>query len=105
MQPIAFCNRCRGMKVGCNRRYIFHCLICRQWLSQSSKLLILTLFASVLVLAFSSPSVLVFSDQNSEQTIQEATVEAAGIAAEDPAITAIEGFLNRYKVDGSQRSR
>src|SRR6266568_3932954 len=104
MQPIAFCNRCRGMRVGCNRRYIVHCLICRQWMSQSSKLLILTVLASVLVLTFSTPSALVFSDQNSEQTIQEATVEAAGIVAEDdPAVMTIEGFLDRYKVDGGQR--
>ena len=105
MQPIAFCNRCRGMRVGCNRRYIVHCLICREWLSQSSKLLIITVLASVLVLTFSTPSALVFSDQNSEQTIQEATVEAAGIVAEDPAVMTIEGFLNRYKVDGGQRGR
>ena len=32
MQPIAFCNRCRGMKVGWNRRYILHCLMCRDWI-------------------------------------------------------------------------
>ena len=105
MQPIAFCNRCRGMRVGCNRRYIVHCLICREWLSQSSKLLIFTVLASFLVLAFSSPSSLVFSDQNAEQTIQEATVEAAGIVAEDPADMAIDAFLDKYKVDGGQRSR
>jgi soluble lytic murein transglycosylase-like protein len=74
-------------------------------LSQSTKLLIFMVLASILVLAFSSPSSLVFSDQNAEQTIQEATVEAAGIVAEDPAAMAIEGFLNRYKVDGPQRGR
>jgi soluble lytic murein transglycosylase-like protein len=105
MQPIAFCNRCRGMRVGCNRRYISHCLICKQWVSHSSKLLILTAFASILVLVFSSPSALVFSDENSEQVIQEATVQAAGIVAEDPAAMSIEEFLDRYKVDGGQRSR
>ena len=105
MQPIAFCNRCRGMRVGCNRRYIVHCLICRGWLSQSSKLFIFTVLASILVLTFSSPSSLVFSDQNSEETIQEATVEAAGIVAEDPAAMPIQNFLNRYKVNGAQVGR
>ena len=105
MQPFAFCSRCRGMKVGCNRRYIVHCLICRKWLLQSSKLLILMIVASFIVLAFSSPSALVFSDQNDEQTIAEAAVQAAGIAAEDPAAMAIEAFLNRYKVDGGRRGR
>ena len=43
MQPFAFCNRCRGMKVGWNRRYVLHCLICREWICQDrSKLLVLT---------------------------------------------------------------
>jgi soluble lytic murein transglycosylase-like protein len=105
MQPIAFCSRCRGMRVGCNRRYIVHCLICKKWLSQSAKLLVITVFASLLVLAFSSPGSLVFSDENSEEAIQEATVEAAGIGVENPAIMSIEGFLNRYKVDGGQLDR
>ena len=105
MKPIAFCNQCRGMNVGCNRRYIVHCLICRRWLSKSSKLLIVTTLAFVLVLAFSSPGSLVFSDETSEQSIQEATVEAAGIGVENPAVMAIEAFLDRYKVDGGQRGR
>jgi soluble lytic murein transglycosylase-like protein len=105
MQPIAFCSRCRGMRVGCNRRYIVHCLICKKWLSQSAKLLVITVIASLLVLAFSSPGSLVFSDENSEEAIQEATVEAAGIGVENPAVMSIEGFLNRYKVDGGQLDR
>jgi soluble lytic murein transglycosylase-like protein len=105
MQPIAFCNRCRGMRVGCNRRYIAHCLICRELLSRSSKIMILMVVISVIVLAFSAPGALVLSDQNAEQTIQEATVEAASVAAEDPAATGIEGLLNRYKVDPTQRGR
>jgi soluble lytic murein transglycosylase-like protein len=93
------------MRVGCNRRYIVHCLICKKWLWHTSKLLILTVVASMLVLAFSSPGSLVFSDETSEEAIQEATVEAAGIGVENPAVMAIEGFLNRYKVDGGQRDR
>ncbi len=105
MQPIAFCSRCRGMRVGCNSRYIVHCLICKKWLSQSSKLLFVMILASLLVLAFSSPGSLVFSDETSEEAIQEATVEAAGIGVENPAVMAIEGFLDRYKVDGGQRGR
>jgi soluble lytic murein transglycosylase-like protein len=86
-----------------------HCLVCKEWLSKSYKLLILIVLASVIVLAFSSPSALVFSDQNSdqnsEQTIQEATVEAAGMVAEDPAVMGIEAFLNRYKVNAGQLGR
>jgi soluble lytic murein transglycosylase-like protein len=105
MQPIAFCSRCRGMKVGCNRRYIAHCLICKKWLSQSFKSLILMVFASMLVLAFSSPGSLVFSDETSEEAIQEAAVDAGGIGLESPAVMRIEAFLNRYQVDRGQRGR
>jgi len=105
MQPIAFCNRCRGMRVGWNSRYLLHCMTCREWLSKSSKLLILTVLASVLALAFSTPSALVFSDQNPEQTVQEAGLQLPIIAATDPAIKAIESFLEAYKVDRGQRGR
>jgi Transglycosylase SLT domain len=110
MQVIAFCNRCRGMRVGYNRRYVVHCLICREVLSQFSKSLILTGLALAFVLAFSSPGALVFSDQHPEQTIREATVEAAGVEAaglvtEDPAATAVEEFLNKYKVGETQLGR
>ena len=52
MQPIAFCSRCRGMKVGWNRQYILHCLVCLEWISRSSKLLVLTGLLSSLVFAF-----------------------------------------------------
>jgi hypothetical protein len=90
MQSIAFCGRCRGMRVGFNRRYIAHCLVCKKWLSKSSKLFVLTVFASLLVLAFSSPGTLVFSDENSEEAIQEAAVEAAGIGVE---IMSMEGSV------------
>jgi hypothetical protein len=52
MQPIAFCNRCRGMKVGWNRRYVLHCLACQEWVAKSYKLLILTVVLSSFVFAF-----------------------------------------------------
>ena len=105
MQPIAFCNRCRGMRVGWNRRYMTHCLVCKQWLSKSSKILILTILVSVLASAFSIPSALVFSDQNSEPTLEEATLQAAAFNPTDPAVKATETFLETYKVDEAQRGR
>ena len=52
MQPIAFCNSCRGMKVGWNRRYIKHCLICREWLAKSFKASVLVGLLSSFVIAF-----------------------------------------------------
>jgi soluble lytic murein transglycosylase-like protein len=105
MQPIAFCNRCRGMRVGWNRRYMAHCLVCKEWLSKSSKILILTILVSVLASAFSVPSVLVSSDQNSEPTIQEATLQASALSGTDPSVKQTEAFLERYSVAEAQRGR
>ncbi len=105
MQPIAFCNQCRGMRVGWNRRYMVHCLICKDWLSKSSKLLILTVLVSILILAFSTPSAFVFSDLNPVPSVHEAPVEAAGINRPDPSVAVIDAFLDRYQVDGGQRDR
>ena len=52
MQPFAFCNRCRGMKVGWNSRYILHCLVCLEWLAKSTKTLVFTGLLSSFVFAF-----------------------------------------------------
>ena len=52
MQPFAFCNRCRGMKVSWNRRYILHCLICLEGFAKSTKILALTILLSSFVFAF-----------------------------------------------------
>jgi hypothetical protein len=62
MQPIAFCNRCRGMKVGWNKRYILHCLACQEWVSKSYKLLILTVVLSSFVFAFPVNTGVVLTD-------------------------------------------
>jgi murein DD-endopeptidase MepM/ murein hydrolase activator NlpD len=63
--------------------------------------------ASVIVLSFSSPGALNVSVQSAEPYIQQATVEAAGVMTDDenPSVTVIEDFLNRYKVDESLLSR
>ena len=67
MQPIAFCCRCRGMRVGWNGRYILHCLVCKEWISKSSKLLILTVFLAILFFAFPIPTAFVYSEQEPQQ--------------------------------------
>lgn len=107
MQPIAFCSRCRGMRVGWNARYIAHCLKCKEWLSKSSKLLILTVLLSVLVLGFPTPSAYVFSGQNQAQTVQEAgfDIPLLPAPAKDTAVTAMETFLKKYDVDTAHRDR
>jgi hypothetical protein len=105
MQPIAFCNRCRGMRVGWNRRYVAHCVTCKEWWSRTAKLLVLLVLVSILTLAFSTPDALVFSDENSGKTFKEAGLQLPLLASVDPAIKSMEAFLERYKVDGGQRGR
>ena len=105
MQAIAFCSRCRGMRVGWNGRYILHCMTCKEWVSKSSKLLILTMVLSVLVLGFPTPSAFVFSGPGSVQAIEEAGFQIPLALPSNPAVTAIETFLKKYDVDESHRSR
>src|SRR5262245_9049531 len=105
MQPIAFCSRCRGMKVGWNGPYILHSLTCKEWLAKSSKLLILTMLLSVLVLAFPIPSAVVFSNQTATQPVQEAGLELAAVAAAEPAVSSMDTFLKKYGVDDAHRGR
>src|SRR5207244_3699268 len=101
----AFCNRCRGMKVGWNRRYIAHCMTCTKLVAKSSKLLILIVLTCVIALAFSAPGALVFSEQDIGHRLQQATLPAPLLARVDPAIREMDSFLERYKVDPGQRSR
>lgn len=104
MQPVAFCTRCRGMRVGLNARYLIHCLRCKQWVSQSSKLLILTLLLSILVFSLQTPSAFVFSDLNPDQA-QDSAAQASAVSPSDPAVAAIETFLEKYGVKSAHRSR
>jgi soluble lytic murein transglycosylase-like protein len=105
VQSIAFCSRCRGMRVGWNGRYILHCMTCKEWISKSSKLLIFTIVLSVLVLGFPTPSAFVFSGAGSVQAIEEAGLPIPVALPSNPAVTAIETFLKKYDVDESHRSR
>src|SRR5207237_6429537 len=106
VHTITFCTQCRGMRVGWNTRYIAHCLRCKEWLNKSSKLLFLTVLTSILTLAFSTAGAFVFSDENSGQLVEAATFQMIPVAAPaDPAVKAIEAFLERYKVQEGERGR
>src|SRR5262249_7397603 len=98
MQAIAFCSRCRGMRVGWNARYVLHCLSCEQWLSKSTKLLIFTVLLSVLAVVFPPRSVYVFAGSWVKK-FQEAVFALPLLAAIDPAVTSTKKFLKRYNVD------
>ena len=106
MQPIAFCNRCRGMKVGWNRRYILHCLACQEWVSKSYKLLILTVVLSSFVFAFPVPTGVVLTDPMTSTVAPAAVVRATLAAAPKPDVSpAVEKMLAANGVDKERLSR
>ena len=105
MQPIAFCSRCRGMRVGWNARYIVHHLRCKEWISRPSKLLILTVLISILAFTFQTPNAFVFSELNPNQQVVEAGVQPVPALVQDPAVRTMSGFLSRYKVGDEHRDR
>jgi Transglycosylase SLT domain len=106
VHTIAFCARCRGMRVGWNTRYVLHCLKCKEWFTKSSKLLVLTVLASILTLAFSTPGALVFSDETSGQLVEAAAFQLPVVAPTvDPSVKEIEAFLQSYKVQEGERGR
>ena len=105
MQLVAFCKRCRGMKVGWNHRYILHCVRCNQWTSKSSKLLMLSALLSVLVFTIQTPSALLFSGQALQPPFHNPVVRASVVSLQNSAVTAVEGFLERHQVKSSHIGR
>jgi len=104
MQPIAFCNRCRGMKVGYNKRYVLHCLLCRNWIARTSKLLVL----SAVLLSFTfrypiSTGLMRDISQSDQGTVSEASFMPT--VPEPGQVASISELLARYGVDASQRDR
>jgi hypothetical protein len=105
MQTIAFCTKCRGMKVGLNSKYVLHFLTCKQWVSRSSKLLILTALVAILAFAFPTPSAIFLSDLTSVQVTRNPVLQASAVNLHDPAVAAVDAFLEKQSVDGDHRGR
>ena len=103
MEPIAFCNRCRGIKVGWNRRYIAHCLLCRQWLAKSFKTTVLTSLFSSFVFVYPVPSAVAPPLPTVAMTPAAAFANAAAQRAENTA--AVEKLLVRHGVDKERLPR
>jgi soluble lytic murein transglycosylase-like protein len=94
------------MKVGWNARYILHCLGCTEWISKSSKLLILTILLGVLILAFPTPaSLVVSSDAAQAPATAEASLQGPVAPQTDPAVGPIETFLKHHGVDQGRLTR
>jgi soluble lytic murein transglycosylase-like protein len=93
------------MKVGWNSRYVLHRLSCEEWVSKPSKLLILTVLISCLVLGFSSPGVLVFPEPGPAPVVQQASFQLPILPKIDPAVSSMVSFLKKYAVDEEHRDR
>jgi soluble lytic murein transglycosylase-like protein len=108
---IAFCIRCRGMRVGWNKRYILHRVFCKQWLGDTSRLGSLAILTAALLLAFPESPTVFSSDrseqsiQRSEQPTQEAPLRAKMGMSAGPAVRTIDAFLQDHGVREANRSR
>src|SRR5262249_33113977 len=102
VQSFLSCNRCRGRKMGWDGRYILHQVVCRQWVSKSSKLLILTVVLASVIFGFSAPSALV---SPGEARIPELIFPVSFAPVLDPAVGMIETFLQRHQVNPSRWTR
>jgi hypothetical protein len=98
LPKIVFCTRCRGMRKGCNKRYILHWLLCTQWFRNSSRLRSLAIVTAALLLAFPK-SATVSSSDRPEQPIPEARVRASiRVTSAGPAVRLIDSFLEHHEV-------
>src|SRR5262245_34497784 len=105
MQPsIAFCSKCRAMRVGWNRRYALHRLICEQSLRKAARISNLVILTAVLLLGFPAPSVSVFPADAPQQPIQETGLQAS-VASVSPAVRFIDTFLGQHEVREANRRR
>jgi hypothetical protein len=94
------------MRAGWNGSYILHCVLCKEWVSKASKLLILTVVVAVFAFAFPMPPASVFSEQIGLQPVyQEVAFQGPAVPVVDPAVRSIEAFLKRYAVEEAHRGR
>ena len=105
MQPrMAFCNRCRGMRVGCNKRYVLHRILCKQWLGDSSRLGSLAVLTAVLFVAFPEPNASVLSTQRPEEPVQEPSFQTT-VMSVGTAVHSVEAFLTNHGVGQANCTR
>ena len=105
MQPrFAFCNRCRGMRVGWNKRYVLHRILCKQWLRDSSRLGSLAVLMAVLLVAFPQPNGSAFSADRPEELVQEPGFQTV-VMSVGPAVRSMEAFLTSHGVGQANRVR
>jgi soluble lytic murein transglycosylase-like protein len=104
---IVFCRRCRGMRVGWNKRYVFHWLLCRHWLRNSSRLAALAALTAVLLILYPEPGGSVLSGNRLEQPIQpiQKTSFQPIVVPISPAVRSMDAFLEQNEIRASNRRR
>ena len=106
MQRIAFCRRCRGMRVGWNRRYVLHSLLCRHWLRNSSRLAALAVLTVALLILVPEPGGSVLSGNQLEQPKQKTSFQPIVVPVSPvvrPAVRSMDAFLEKNEIRASER--
>jgi hypothetical protein len=105
MQSIAFCNRCRGMRVGWNRTYILHYLVCGGAIFRSIKILMCTGILILMVCAFPVTAGFVFSGPDALPMVASAAPAEDFVTVIDPAIGSIDHLLSFYRIEPRREPR
>ena len=101
---IAFCRRCRGMRVGWNQRYVFHLLSCRPWLRNPSRLAALAVLTAALLILVPEPGGSVLSGNQLAQPIQKTSLQPIVVPV-SPAVRSVDAFLEKNEIRASDRRR
>src|SRR5215831_5595933 len=99
---IAFCDRCRGMRVGWNRRYVFHFLRCGRWRRNSSRLAALAVLTAALLILVPEPGGSVVSGRQLAQPIQKTSLQPIVVPV-SAAVRSMDAFLERNEIRASDR--
>jgi len=94
----------RGMRVGWNKRYVLHWLLCMQWHRNSSRLGSLVILTAALVVVFPEPIASVLPVDIKEQSLQQADSRAS-VMSIGPAVRSMDEFLKHHEVGETNRSR
>ena len=93
------------MRTGWNGRYVLHLLTCTEWVSGSSKLLILTALFASLLFAFPSPSSVFFPNIGRTFNAEKPALQADAVSFKDPSVAAIDAFLDKHDINTPHRGR
>jgi soluble lytic murein transglycosylase-like protein len=104
------------MKVGWNGRYIFHCLVCLQWVFKSVRLSALATAVLVIIFAFPIPTGIGVADVSASSEVQPAVLQASLVpvsvlsrsttpAVSPAAVAVIDSMLAKYNIRQTQRER